>query len=165
MYYVARQDGVNVRRIVYRGGDNLSPSASFYLDAFNVLVGGVIGFDASGSFDADHTVEELTFIWDFGDGSPDETGKLVSHQYHAVGIYQVTLTVVDPEGALSQASKDISVGAPPTVEILSPAEGTTFAGKCRARSSLNFGRASCAVPVLTPVASFRPFWRLQWVTS
>ena len=39
----------------------------------------------------------------------------------------MTLTVVDPEGSVDQSSIQVTVGAPPTVEIISPAENTTFA--------------------------------------
>ena len=127
LYYTFRQGSVWIRRIVYRGGENFSPTVTFTADQMSVPVGGVIEFDASETSDPNHSNDELTFTWDFGDGSPEATGMVVSHQYDTVGVYEVTLTVVDPDGARGLALEEVSVGAGPTVEILSPAEGTTFA--------------------------------------
>ncbi len=49
-------------------------------------------FDGRGSSDPD--ADELTFAWDFGDGSTG-SGDRVSHTYHSAGTFQVTLTVSD----------------------------------------------------------------------
>jgi len=127
LYYTAREGNLNIRRIVYKGSENFSPTVTFATSEIIVPVGGVIEFDASATEDPDHSNDELTFTWDFGDGSPEATGMVLSHQYNAVGVYEVTLTVVDPDGGIGQASEEVSVGDPPTVEILNPAEGTTFA--------------------------------------
>lgn len=43
--------------------------------------------------------DDASYVWSFGDGSPDATGKVVSHTYAAAGSYTATLTVVD--GTLS----------------------------------------------------------------
>jgi len=127
LYYTARKGDINIRRVVYKGGDNFAPTVLFSVDASNVAVGGTIQFDASATTDPDHGRDELTFTWDFGDGSEEQTGVVVSHQYDAVGVYEVVVTVVDPDGASGRNSQVISVGTQPTVEIISPAEGTTFA--------------------------------------
>ena len=127
LYYTYREGDTYVKRIVYTGGTNFAPVAAFSATPEGVRVGETIVFDASATTDADHYTEDLTFSWNFGDGSPEETGVTVSHQYDEVGVYQVTLTAVDPEGTAQETSSDISIGAPPTVEIISPAEGTTFA--------------------------------------
>ena len=127
MYYTFRATNIQVRRIVYKGGNNFSPTASFSVSRLNVLVGGSIEFNATNTTDPNHASEELTYSWNFGDGSPTATGLAVSHQYATVGMYQVTLVVTDPDGALDEAAVDVSVGAPPSVNIISPAEGATFA--------------------------------------
>jgi len=127
LYYNFREGNQHIRRIVYKGGDNFSPTVTFRPNRMNVVVGGEIEFDASDTVDPNHDMDELTFTWDFGDGSEEKTGMVVAHEFNDMGVYQVRLTVVDPDGGTGQDAQEISVGAPPTVEILSPIEGTTFA--------------------------------------
>ena len=127
LYYTAREGNLNIRHIVYKGGGNFAPAAKFTASPDSILVGNVIEFDALETTDPNHSNNELTFTWDFGDGSPEATGMVVTHQYNEVGSYEVTLSVVDPDGARGLAVEEVSVGAPPTIEIISPAEGTTFA--------------------------------------
>lgn len=116
-----------MKRIVYKGGSNFAPTANIAASENQVLVGGMIAFDASETLDQNHPADELTYAWDFGDGSPVVTGMFATHQYNATGVYQVKLMAVDPEGARDETSLEVLVGEPPVVEILSPAEGTTFA--------------------------------------
>jgi PKD repeat protein len=52
--------------------------------------------------------------WDFGDGSPDETGETASHTYEATGSYTVTLTVKDSNGVLASTTREVSVLGPNT---------------------------------------------------
>ena len=40
----------------------------------------------------------VTYEWNFGDGSPTETGKEVSHQYTSAGIYTATVTATNHIG-------------------------------------------------------------------
>ncbi len=54
-----------------------------------------ITFNASYSSDPNQDV--LSYYWDFGDGT-NSTGKIISHVYTAVGVYNVTLTVSDSHG-------------------------------------------------------------------
>ncbi|MCS7241045.1 MAG: PKD domain-containing protein, partial [Candidatus Bipolaricaulota bacterium] len=49
-------------------------------------------FDASPSYSRDAVIVE--YLWDFGDGGEDE-GKVVVYSYFDLGVFQVTLTVVD----------------------------------------------------------------------
>ena len=73
----------------------------------DIVVGqSTITFDGSGSADADG--DPLTYVWDFGDGSPAAAGALVSHTYAEGGVYPVVLTVDDGTG-LSNASDRASV--------------------------------------------------------
>jgi PKD repeat protein len=48
----------------------------------------------------------VSFSWDFGDGSPPESGQMVVH-YFDPGIYQVTLTVTDDLGLTAICSTTI----------------------------------------------------------
>lgn len=67
---------------------------------------GLIAFTASAE---DAPEDELTYMWDFGDGTTREGIDLwkIHHQYLTEGIYKVTLKVVDDDGA--SESKEITV--------------------------------------------------------
>lgn len=42
---------------------------------------------------------EAAVTWDFGDGSPEQTGRSVTHRYTRVGSFTVTVTAADPAGS------------------------------------------------------------------
>lgn len=52
-----------------------------------------VNFDGSASTDADN--DNLTYSWDFGDGSPTQRGVKANHTFARAGNYPVTLTVCD----------------------------------------------------------------------
>ena len=53
-------------------------------------------------FSADATGRDITFDWDFGDGSNDSNGSShETHYYGSTGSYNVTLVVVDSVGQQS----------------------------------------------------------------
>jgi hypothetical protein len=52
-----------------------------------------IWFDGTGSSDPDNN--PLSYMWEFGDGSPLGSGAMTSHIYEVAGIYDVCLTVND----------------------------------------------------------------------
>ncbi len=71
------------------------------------LVGEIINFDGSDSFDPNH--EPIKYTWNFGDNSaPSEQVKPI-YLYLAAGSYQVTLTVTDAQGASGTAEMKIKV--------------------------------------------------------
>ncbi len=45
-------------------------------------------------------------VWDFGDGSPTETGNSVNHEYVSEGLYNVSLNVTDAYGCTNSLTKD-----------------------------------------------------------
>ena len=55
-----------------------------------------MSFDASPSNDVDGTI--VSYIWSFGDGTA-AAGITVTHSYANTGLYNVTLTVMDNDGA------------------------------------------------------------------
>ena len=79
-----------------------------------------VSFDASTSTDPENNI--ATYTWDFGDTNAG-TGVTTTHQYTSGGTFTVTLTVTDAIGLTSQATADIRVNLPPTLEINSPADG------------------------------------------
>lgn len=66
-----------------------------------------VGFDASGSSDADG--DALIYRWDMGDGSEPVMGKQVSHSYARAGKYPVTLFVDDGTGLSNATARDATV--------------------------------------------------------
>lgn len=49
------------------------------------------------SLDAGNPVPGLTYTWDLGDGNT-KTGSRVTHEYQRMGLYEVKLTIRDPQG-------------------------------------------------------------------
>jgi PKD repeat protein len=107
-----------------------SASASFFITVNNTLPSvrmraGRLGsggadtyvFDGYGTSDLDDPAQNLSYLWDFGDGTTAE-GINVTHKFPSPGSYQVMLTVED--GAGGQASRTV------TVQI--PGETTQLAG-------------------------------------
>ena len=60
-------------------------------------------FDGSGSSDPDG--DNLTYIWDFGDGATGN-GQTATHRYAKLGKYTVTLIVKDDSGTPCDTAKD-----------------------------------------------------------
>ncbi len=90
--------------------ENLPPTAAFSWAPDPLTQWGVL-LDASGSGDLDGTVAQ--YHWDFGDGATsDAAGAATSHAYAAPGIYTVTLTVTDDEGATGMTAATATVDVP-----------------------------------------------------
>lgn len=66
-----------------------------------------VWFDATTSYDPDD-VDELTFTWDFGDGTAG-VGVTCSHRFAGPGTYRVELTVDDGWGGVAGAYLNIEV--------------------------------------------------------
>lgn len=94
--------------------ENQAPEAQFTTSTDAL----VLNADASGSKDPDGGI--VSYIWDFGDGTPPETGTqpMVQHSYANSGTYTVTLRVVDEAGASGQSTADVTVIAPDAGGVL-----------------------------------------------
>ena len=68
--------------------------------------GSAVNFNGSGSSDPDGTI--VSYAWDFGDGSSG-TGVTTTHTYAAAGMYTVSLTVTDNDGATGTASTEATI--------------------------------------------------------
>jgi PKD repeat protein len=65
-----------------------------------------VTFNASSSYDPDGNIKN--WFWVFGDGTGG-VGETITHNYLNSGIYNVTLTVADDEGALDSLAQSITV--------------------------------------------------------
>jgi len=105
---------------------NRPPTAIFTESAEAVYTGEIITFNASGSYDQDGMI--ISYFWDFGDGS-NATGTIVNHAYADNGVYAVTLTVTDDDGATATASATKTVGNRPPVASFSESATTVLTGE------------------------------------
>ncbi len=97
----------------HAAGRNLAPVNQVPVASFTSVATGLsVGFDGSGSSDADGTV--ASYAWTFGDGSTG-TGVSPSHVYAVAGQYTVTLTVTDDDGAVGLTSRAVTVTTAPQV--------------------------------------------------
>jgi hypothetical protein len=76
----------------------------------------------------------LTYLWDFGDGSPTgtATGVSASHAFTLPGVYDVTLTVCDKDGGCGVDTRRVAVAqaTKPTIivyfgDLIGRSQGTT----------------------------------------
>lgn len=92
----------------------LTPSASFTTSCDPDTL--TCEFDASGS-----TPLLASYVWSFGDGSPETEGAVEEHRYATSGIFTVTLTVTDISGQTAVHSR--SVALPPRAEFSVDCDG------------------------------------------
>ena len=98
---VTDDDGLTATATSTKTVSNRPPLASFTENATTVLTGEIIHFDASGSEDPDGSI--IGYLWDFGDETT-AVGVKVNHAYEDDGVYTVTLTVIDDDGATASTS-------------------------------------------------------------
>jgi len=102
---------------------NRVPIALFTESAETVSSGESIHFDGSESYDLDGTI--ISYLWDFGDGTT-ATGVAVDHAYEDDGVYTVTLTVTDDDGATGSATATKNVlNRPPVASFTENATTVT----------------------------------------
>jgi PKD repeat protein len=100
---------------------NEPPTADLDANKTTAKIGRPIGFDASGSFDPDGTIER--YEWALGDGTT-ATGPTLTHSYGSAGTYTVALTLTDDDGATSTETVDISVDADAAPSVTADATPT-----------------------------------------
>lgn len=116
IYYVRYGDRA-VNKIYYSPG-NRPPIAKIKADTLAHNSPVVTAFTAIDSYDLDNN-EPLTYEWDFGDGSPIQTGLAPHHVFvnNNIVSYKVKLTVTDPHGAKGYDSVYVDVNnTAPTIQ-------------------------------------------------
>ncbi len=91
---------------VTRDEPNLPPVAAF--DPANQTIGVTDTARIDGSLSRDDDGRIVSYVWDLGDGTT-ATGAMVAHTYRAPGLFTVTLTVTDDDGATSVARGAVRV--------------------------------------------------------
>jgi PKD repeat protein len=87
---------------------------------YTVALNQPLTVDGSGTNNPNN--RQMTFNWDFGDGSTG-TGVQAIHVYAASGSYNVTLTASDPTGLSGSASAAVTVTGPPAEAVTANAGG------------------------------------------
>jgi len=86
---------------------NQPPNAAFSLNPISGMAPLQVSLDGSASSDPDGNI--VAYSWDFGDGSPKDSGQTVQHTFTATGTLTVSLTVEDDQGVQHSLSKTITV--------------------------------------------------------
>ena len=128
LYYTNYQGGGEVRVIAFTGAGNRAPQAKLAASPIKGARPLLVTFDATGSSDPDG--DPLTYVWDFGDGSPvtETTTITTTHTYGTDGVFTAILRAKDPLGAVSSpATLVVNVGnTPPVPTITAPAAGELY---------------------------------------
>ena len=90
---------------------NLPPTANIRAEPISGFAPLTVTFTGGGD-DPDGNI--IRFIWNFGDNSETELGPRIEHTYTLPGTYDVTLQVLDDDGAISEASISIIVNSTST---------------------------------------------------
>ncbi len=90
-------------------GDGAVPSASFVFSPQEPTAGTPVFFNAATTVPGSgHRI--VSYRWNWGDGSAQQTGITRSHTYGTAGNYVVTLTVTDEAGQTATTSQTVPVG-------------------------------------------------------
>ncbi|NHI92992.1 MAG: PKD domain-containing protein [Candidatus Lokiarchaeota archaeon] len=96
---------------------NVIPEANFTISNYSINEDESIIFNASSSSDSDSDRLTLQYYWDFGDGAVGRE-RVVEHVYRKSGEYNVTLIVVDDNGAKDENTQTIQVNnLPPQIDL------------------------------------------------
>ncbi len=112
----------------YRPGLSQVPVGDFYIRPRPAVFNRSTIFNASASYDPDPTEAISLYIWNFGDGTIENTSDpVIIHNYTDTGVYVAELSVLDDQGDGSQ-----SIFIQKMIEVIEPnpiAKFTTWPGE------------------------------------
>lgn len=118
LYYISILDGA-LYRIQYPSiTENNAPVAMLTTTPANGGIPLTVNFSGASSTDPDGN--QLTYTWDFGDGSQLGSGVTTSHVYASTGVFTAKLTVNDGIVDSLPVTANISAGKAPSGKILKP---------------------------------------------
>ncbi len=101
--------------------NNVAPTFDEVNGETEVDEGEVVNYRALATDPGD---DELTYSWNFGEGTPEVTGADVAHTFTQNGTYDATVTVTDDDGASTVSNLTITVNnVAPTLDTESTATG------------------------------------------
>lgn len=133
IYYLAIMLG-GIYHIDY-STENQAPTAFAAADKTYGSSPLTVNFTSSGSSDPEN--DDLSFEWDFGDGSPVVNDVNPTHTFTADGTYTVTLTVIDAFNNIDtqtltihagQTAPEINIDTPAGITVADPDDVINFSG-------------------------------------
>jgi PKD repeat protein len=114
-----------------------SPTAAFTMSPDKAVMNAPVIFDASTSTPGSGA-SQITYSWDFGDGTSPISGRSVTHAFTAQGTFVVKLTVTNDRGL----SASTSVATPVTAPAFPVADFVFGPTPIHANASVNFSSTS-----------------------
>jgi len=143
---------------------NLPPTANFTMTPSTGQVSLSVALDGSSSTDPEN--QPLSYLWNFGDGSPTQTGVTATHVFNLIGNVTVTLTVTDNLGLQAVATRTLTVTdqnntfpCQTSVNCMNMASCSADNGRIDVNSSNNYILRN-STNVLMPVTSSNRFENL-----
>ena len=135
------QDGSFIVQVIVTDSDGESATGSTVVTVVNaspeiqdlhgVLIGETNATLSFGVVATDPGGDLLTYVWNWGDGSPQESSGTVNssaHVFTAAGVYLVTAIVSDDQGASAQETVSVAVNALPVISALNVDQSSSVEG-------------------------------------
>ncbi len=106
---VTEEDGGTASATETMSVDNVAPTVDSLTGDATGDEGDELSYSATASDVGIADIDDLSFTWDFGDGTPSQTGAATTHIFADDGTYTVTVTVDDLDGGTDQDSMTVVV--------------------------------------------------------